>query len=251
MLEYFSMHALEVKNFTKRYGKNIAVDDLSFNVEPGEFFGLLGPNGAGKSTTIHATTGIARIVEGSITIFGIDVEKDYREARKKVGLSPQEFNIDIFAKVRDTLLFMGGFYGMKRKERNERVDELIAQFGLEDHANKKFQELSGGLKRRVILARALVHKPQLLILDEPTAGVDVELRHELWRHLQELNKEGMTIILTSHYLEEVELLCGRVAIMNHGKIAEIGSKEEFTRGGKSLEKRYLEITQKSDKEKIT
>ncbi|HET8574557.1 MAG TPA: ABC transporter ATP-binding protein [Candidatus Paceibacterota bacterium] len=240
------MHALEVKNFTKRYGKNLAVDDISFTVEPGEFFGLLGPNGAGKSTTIHAITGIARTSGGMIKVFGTDVESDYRDARRKVGLSPQEFNIDIFEKVRDTLTFVAGFYGMHGVERKKRVEEVIKRFGLEKHADKRFKELSGGLKRRVMLARALVHKPQLLILDEPTAGVDVELRHELWKHLQELNKEGMTIILTSHYLEEVELLCSRIAIINHGKIVKIGSKKDLLKDGKHLEELYLSITQSED-----
>lgn len=246
------MSALEVNNFTKTYGKgekeNVAVRDISFSVEEGEFFGLLGPNGAGKSTTIHAMTGIARVDQGELKVLGTDVVEDYRVARKKVGLAGQEFNIDIFEKVRDLLLFVAGYYGMSKDERKERVEKLLKQFNLVEHAEKKFQELSGGLKRRVMIARALVHDPPLLVLDEPTAGVDVELRHELWQYLRELNKAGKTVILTSHYLEEVELLCERIAIMSRGEIAAIGSKEEFTEGGKKLEEKYFELTSPDQRE---
>ena len=237
--------ALEIKNLRKVYNpSHLAVDDVSFSVAPGEFFGFLGPNGAGKSTTIHCITGIAAITSGTIKVFGYDVVEQYRDARKQIGLSPQEFNIDIFANVYDILDFVGGFYGMRKNERNGRIQELFKKFDLETHAKKEFRMLSGGLKRRVMLARAMIHNPPLLILDEPTAGVDVELRHQLWGYLQELNKEGKTIILTSHYLEEVELLCNRIAIINHGKIAAIGDKFEFIKEGKKLEHMYLEITKK-------
>src|SRR3989344_1720472 len=245
LLEYATMspmNALEISHLTKRYGLNIAVDDLSLSIKKGEFFGFLGKNGAGKSTTINAITGIARFDEGAINVFGVDVVKDYRNARKLVGLAPQEFNIDIFASPRKILHFMGGFYGMSRTIREPRINELLKRFDLESHAEKEFGMLSGGLKRRVLLARAMVHDPELLILDEPTAGVDVELRHELWGYLQELNEAGKTIILTSHYLEEVELLCSRIAIINKGKLVAIGDKSEFTSGGKRLEHRYLELT---------
>lgn len=234
--------ALEIKDFRKTYGNTVAVDGISFDIKPGEFFGFLGKNGAGKSTTIHAITGIARFQGGTIKIFGTDVVADYRNARKKVGLSPQEFNVDIFAKVIDILDCVAGYYGIPKIERQKRIAELIKRFGLEDHKNKKFQELSGGLKRRVLLVRALVHDPELIILDEPTAGVDVELRHELWDYLRDLNKAGKTILLTSHYLEEVELLCNRIAIINKGQIVAIGSKDEFTKDGKKLEDKYLELT---------
>ncbi|MBL7045844.1 MAG: ABC transporter ATP-binding protein, partial [Parcubacteria group bacterium] len=209
-----------------------------------EFFGFLGPNGAGKTTTIHSVTGIARFSEGSIKTFGIDVVEDYREARKKIGLSPQEYNVDIFATSRKIVDWVGGFYGMKKAEREERIGYLFDRFDLAEHADKKFKDLSGGLKRRVMLARAMVHDPELLILDEPTSGVDVELRHELWRFLQELNAEGKTILLTSHYLEEVEFLCKRIAIINHGKIVAIGDRSDFVGGEQTLEKRYLEIIKK-------
>ena len=239
------MDALSITNLRKVYKNGItAVDDISFTISKGEFFGFLGPNGAGKTTTIHCITGIAGFNKGVITTFGIDVVKDYREARKKIGLSPQEFNVDIFATTREIVSWMGGFYGMSKGERNKRIDFLFDRFGLTEHAEKKFMELSGGLKRRVMLARAMVHDPEFLILDEPTSGVDVELRHDLWRFLKELNEEGKTILLTSHYLEEVELLCSRIAIINRGKIVAIDKKEKFTHGGKTLEKKYLEIINK-------
>ncbi len=237
-----NLPALSIEHLSKRYGSQKAVDDVSFTVKRGEFFGFLGPNGAGKSTTIHLITGIARMQEGTIKVFGVDVDKDYRRARTHVGLSPQEFNIDIFEKVYNILDFMAGYYGLRKPEREKRIAMLLEQFDLVDHAKKEFRMLSGGLKRRVMLARAMVHDPELLILDEPTAGVDVELRHELWRYLRELNEAGKTILLTSHYLEEVELLCNRIGVINHGHLVEIGDKKDFVSGGKKLEERYLELT---------
>ncbi|OGZ53750.1 MAG: hypothetical protein A3H64_03165 [Candidatus Ryanbacteria bacterium RIFCSPLOWO2_02_FULL_45_11c] len=237
--------ALEIKNLRKTYNSTIAVNDISFTVKPGEFFGFLGPNGAGKTTTIHCITGIARITSGSIRVFGHDVVEDYREARKQVGLAPQEFNVDIFGRVWDILDYVGGFYGMRKHERKERIEHLLEQFDLTEHARKEFRMLSGGLKRRVMLTRAMVHNPPFLILDEPTAGVDVELRHMLWNYLRELNKEGKTILLTSHYLEEVELLCNRVAIIHKGSIAAIDDTSAFLKDGKRLEHMYLEITKKA------
>jgi ABC-2 type transport system ATP-binding protein len=238
-------HALEISNLTKRYGtSDPAVDNISLTVETGEFFGLLGPNGAGKTTTIHCATGIARFGEGVITTFGHDVVENYREARRQIGLSPQEYNVDLFERTWKILDWMGGFYGMRKDEREERIQYLLNRFDLVDHKDKQFRELSGGLKRRMMLARAMMHNPTLLILDEPTAGVDVELRHDLWRFLRELNEEGKTIILTSHYLEEVEMLCNRVAIINKGKIIADRPKEEYLRDGKNLEAMYLELTKK-------
>lgn len=238
------MNALEITNFTKRYGSNTAVDNISFQIKEGEFFGFLGRNGAGKTTTISCMTGISTITEGTIKVFGIDADKDYREARKLVGLSPQEFNIDIFAPAEKILWYVAGFYGMPKNKRAARMEELFDVFDLQDHRKKQFRQLSGGLKRRVMLARAMIHDPKLLILDEPTAGVDVELRHEMWKYLTKINKQGKTILLTSHYLEEVEMLCNRIGIIDHGKIVAIGDKSEFTDGGKTLEKRYLELTKK-------
>jgi ABC-2 type transport system ATP-binding protein len=226
----------------KRYGNSTAVDNLSLVIQPGEFFGFLGPNGAGKSSTIHCITGIAKITSGSIRVFGHDVDTDYRNARAQIGLAPQEANIDIFSEAWKILDYVAGYYGMPARERKTRIDELLERFELTSHRNKEFRALSGGLKRRVMLARAMVHNPPLLILDEPTAGVDVELRHELWKYLRELNKEGKTIILTSHYLEEVELLCERVAIINQGKVVADDRIQAFTKNGKRLEETYLKLT---------
>lgn len=236
------MKALEIKNLHKKYKNAVAVDGISFSVDKGEFFGFLGVNGAGKTTTIHCITGIATYTEGTILVGGEDVKGNYREARKKVGLSPQEFNVDIFSTTRKILDYMGGYYGMRKVEREQRINELLVQFDLLSHADKQFQWLSGGLKRRVMLARALMHDPEILILDEPTAGVDVEMRHDLWRYLQDLNKKGKTIFLTSHYLEEVERLCDRIAVIHKGKIIALDKKEVFLEGGKNLEERFLELT---------
>lgn len=235
--------ALSIKHLTKHYGKSLAVNDLSLTVEKGEFFSFLGPNGAGKTTTIQLITGIGRMEKGTIEVFGLDVVKDYRQARKKIGLSPQEFNVDFFATVTHILDINAGFYGIPDAQRKIRIKELLEQFNLTEHAGKRFNQLSGGLKRRVILARAMVNDPDLLILDEPTAGVDVNLRLELWDHLRNLNKAGKTIFLTSHYLEEVEALANRIAIINKGKIVKIGQKKEFLANGKKLEETYLKLTQ--------
>lgn len=237
------LSALSIVNLEKEYrGGTKAVDDISLEIPQGEFFGFLGPNGAGKSTTIHCITGIAKVTRGSIKIFGVDVVADYREARTRVGLAPQEFNIDPFINVHDLLDYVGGYYGVPFAVRTRRREELLTRFDLLSHREKPFRTLSGGLKRRVMLARALIHDPDLLIFDEPTAGVDVALRHDLWRYMRELNAAGKTIILTSHYLEEVEMLCNQIAIMNNGKIAVRGAKADFMKDGKRLEDVYLAVT---------
>ncbi len=238
-----SDNILIIDSLTKKYGEKTAVDNLSLTIRRGMFFGLLGPNGAGKSTTIKCITGIGKITSGKIIVDGLDVEKDYKQARGKVGLSPQDFNVDFFGRCEDILDYMAGYYGIPKAIRKERVEKLLTQFELQEHRTKKFDQLSGGLKRRLVLARALVNEPSLLILDEPTAGVDVEQRHALWKYLKELNENGTSIILTSHYLEEVEALCTDIAIINNGKIVASGTKEEFIKDGSSLEERYLEITQ--------
>ncbi len=235
--------ALDISHLRKVYKSGtVAVQDVTLSVQPGDFFGFLGPNGAGKSTTIHCVTGISNPTSGTIKIFGIDAVKDYREARKLVGLSPQEFNVDPFATARQIVDWMGGYFGMHKALRRERTQMLIERFDLVPHANKPFRELSGGLKRRVVLARAMVHDPQLLILDEPTAGVDVELRMDLWRYLQELNRDGKTIVLTSHYLEEIERLCRTIAIVAAGRIVRNGPKEDFFTEAGGLERAYLAAT---------
>lgn len=240
---------LEITNLTKKYDNKTAVDAISLSIPRGSFFGLLGPNGAGKSTIIHCITGIAQPSSGTILVDGTNVVEDYKQARTKVGLSPQEFNVDIFSTPRQLMDYMGGYYGIPKKVRTERIDALIERFDLKEHEDMKFQKLSGGLKRRAMLGRALVHTPDLLILDEPTAGVDVEQRHDLWKYLQEMNARGKTIILTSHYLEEIQHLCKDIAIINHGKIVAEGTKEDFMKDGKSVEQTYLEITRADNKSK--
>src|ERR1700761_6696330 len=235
--------ALSISNLRKVYrGGTVAVENLSLTIPEGEFFGFLGPNGAGKSTTIHCITGVAEPTSGKIEIFGIDAVKNYREARRLVGLCPQEFNVDPFATPSQIVDWMGGYFGMNAAARKKRVNELMERFELGPHLKKQFRQLSGGLKRRVVLARALVNDPKLLILDEPTAGVDVELRRVLWQYLAEINKDGKTILLTSHYLEEVERLCREIAIVNKGRIVQHGSKDEIAGGPGGLEQAYLVAT---------
>jgi ABC-2 type transport system ATP-binding protein len=235
--------ALSISHLHKVYRRGtVGVEDLSLEVAPGDFFGFLGPNGAGKTTTIHCVTGIAKPTSGRIEVFGIDAVTHYRDARRMIGLSPQEFNVDSFANPRNIVDWMGGYFGMTASERRVRVDMLLEKFDLTSHAKKSFRELSGGLKRRVMLARAMINDPALLILDEPTAGVDVELRRELWRYLQELNAEGKTIFLTSHYLEEVERLCRNIAIVSGGRIVRQGSKDELVAEPGGLEAAYLRAT---------
>ena len=232
--------ALEVKNLIKKYGDKVAVNDISFEVKRREFFGFLGPNGAGKTSTIASITGTAKITSGTIKVFGFDVVDDYRAARKSIGISPQEYNVDIFALPKDILYFVAGYFGLTKAERLKRIDVVVKDLGLENYMDKKFMELSGGYKRRVMLARAMVHDPDLLILDEPTAGVDVELRHDLWRILTDLNKKGKTILLTTHYLEEAQRLCDRIGIISGGKIVSLESKDELIKDGKSIEEHYLQ-----------
>jgi ABC-2 type transport system ATP-binding protein len=210
--------ALRVRDLCKRYGDFVAVDGISLDVEQGDFFGFLGPNGAGKTTTINAVVGLATISSGTIEVFGHDVVRDWREARRLIGLSPQEYNFDRYLSIRDVLLYQAGYYGLRGARLRARADELLERFGLSSKANDTFVKLSGGMKRRLTLARALIHEPQLLILDEPTAGVDVELRIELWSLLRDLNTAGSTIILTTHYLEEAESLCRNLAIIESGRL---------------------------------
>ncbi|MBI5230158.1 MAG: ABC transporter ATP-binding protein [Candidatus Magasanikbacteria bacterium] len=236
------MNAIEIEHFSKSYKGSVAVDDISFAVPQGEFFGFLGPNGAGKTTTINCLTGITGPTSGVLKLFGHDVVDDYRAARAQVGLSAQEFNVDFWAPVGRLLWYVAGFYGIPEKKRSARIDELLTIFDLKSHAKKPFRTLSGGLKRRVMIARAMIHNPPLLILDEPTAGVDIELRHDLWKYLRRINEEGKTILLTSHYLEEVELLCNHIAIIFGGTIIAIGDKSEFIQGGHTLEQKYLQLT---------
>ena len=238
------MNALDINGLTKRYATGVeALHDVSLQIPEGALFGLLGPNGAGKSTLIHCSTGLAVPTSGQIRIFGNDAITDYAEARRAVGLAPQELNVDYFLTIEETLDFHGGYFGMPKRERRERAEELLEQFSLSSKKNDRTRTLSGGMKRRLILARALMHRPRLLILDEPTAGVDVELRLELWHYVQQVNQEGTTILLTTHYLEEAEQLCDRIAFINEGEIVAEGSSGELAArfGVSSLEDAYLEL----------
>jgi ABC-2 type transport system ATP-binding protein len=239
-----SDRALHIEELTKRYPTGVeALHDVSLDVEGGEFFGLLGPNGAGKSTLIHCATGLAQPTSGTIRIFGHDAIADYGQARQAVGLAPQELNLDWFLTVEETLDYHAGYFGMPRRERRERARELLEIFSLEGKRNERTRTLSGGMKRRLILARALMHRPRLLILDEPTAGVDIELRLELWHYVQLINQEGTTILLTTHYLEEAEQLCDKIAFINEGEIVAQGSSAELaaTYGVANLEDAYLAL----------
>ena len=235
--------ALEVANLVKRYGDFTAVDGISFQVQEGEFFGLLGPNGAGKTTTINATVGLAKITSGSISLFGHDVVRDWRTARRQVGLAPQEYNFDRYLNIRDVLIFQAGYYGIRGKAVQQRADMLLERFDLASKAKQPYIKLSGGMKRRLTLARALIHEPRLVILDEPTAGVDVELRLELWSLLRELNTNGTTIILTTHYLEEAEELCDRIGIIQTGKLIALETTQKLIGDG-SLQDIFLELTRR-------
>ena len=220
-----------------------AVDDLTLDVPQGEFFGFLGPNGAGKTTTINAIVGLATIQGGSIEIFGHDVVREFRDARRLIGLSPQEYNFDRFLTVEEILVFQAGYYGVPAREARARTAELLKRFELTDKRRATPLELSGGMKRRLTLARALVHRPRLLILDEPTAGMDVELRLELWDFLRSINADGMTILMTSHYLEEVEMLCQRVGIIDEGRLVALENKAALlaSHGSASLQDIFLSL----------
>jgi len=236
--------ALHIENLVKRYPNGVeALRGVSIEIAPGDFFGLLGPNGAGKSTLIHCATGLAQPSGGAIEVFGHDAIHDYAEARQAVGLAPQEVNLDHFLTVAETLDFHAGYFGMAKRERRERAAELLDAFSLGAKADERTRTLSGGMKRRLILARALMHRPRLLILDEPTAGVDIELRLELWHYVQKINQEGTTILLTTHYLEEAEQLCGRIAFIADGQIAAQGSSHELANryGVPNLEDAYLAL----------
>ncbi len=208
--------ALDIHDLNKDYNGIAAVKELSFSITPGEIFGLLGPNGAGKSTTINMISGVTRVGRGQIRVFGYDNQKDYRITRRMVGVMHQEIVIDNFFTIDQALRFHAGYYGVPDDPNWRNL--LIDRLGLGPHLHKVMIKLSGGLKRRFMIAKAMIHKPQLLILDEPTAGVDVELRHSLWDFVREINDEGTTILLTTHYLEEAEQMCDRIGIMNHGRL---------------------------------
>ena len=231
------MSAIQVSNLDKRYPSTHALRGVNLTVEQGEFFGLLGPNGAGKTTLISILAGLVRPTSGSASIMGHDVVTDYRKARLALGVVPQEIVFDPFFSVRETLRIQSGYFGLRNND--AWVDELLEKLNLTDKANSNMRQLSGGMKRRVLVAQALVHRPPVIVLDEPTAGVDVELRQTLWQFIRELNSQGHTIVLTTHYLEEAETLCSRIAMLKNGQIVALDSTKNLLA---SFSDKYLQLT---------
>jgi ABC-2 type transport system ATP-binding protein len=236
--------ALKVEKLTKTYSNGLlALDGISLEVQAGRFFGLLGPNGAGKTTLINSVVSLARPDSGRVEVFWWDAHREFREARRMIGVSPQEMNLDKFLTVEEVLLYHAGYYGVEKRKARERTEELLERFGLVGKRKDRVNTLSGGMKRRVMFARALMHDPELLFLDEPTAGVDIELRYSLWEYIRELNRGGLTILLTTHYLEEAEELCEEIALINDGKVAaqdtSAGLKARYE--ARSVEEVYLKV----------
>lgn len=223
------MSAVSFQNVSKTFatarGELHALKGVSFDIEPGEFFGLLGPNGAGKTTLISILAGLSRASSGRVLVHGADVQADFAQARRRLGVVPQELVFDPFFNVREALRFQSGYFGIQRND--DWIDELLAGLGLTDKANANMRQLSGGMKRRVLVAQALVHKPPVIVLDEPTAGVDVELRQTLWAFVSRLNKQGSTVLLTTHYLEEAEALCNRIAMLKLGQVVALDKTSEL------------------------
>ena len=220
--------AIQIKDLKKSYKELHALKGVNINIPKGEFFGLLGPNGAGKTTTINILTGLVFKNSGNCFVFGKDTVDDYRYTRSKIGIAAQELSVDWFFSIEKLLFFQAGYYGINRTDAKNKIEQLLKKLGLDKKKNARLRQLSGGMKRRFQIAKALVHDPDILILDEPTAGVDVELRHELWNYLKELHNNGKTILLTTHYIEEAELLCDNVSIIDEGKILKEGSPKNLT-----------------------
>ena len=233
------MPAISFQSISKAYAspkgppgsKFLAVDQVSLDIEQGEFFGLLGPNGAGQTTMISMLAGLTRPSAGSVSVLGSDVQRDYAQARRKLGVVPQELVFDPFFNIREALRIQSGYFGVRNNE--AWIDELLESLGLADKANANMRQLSGGMKRRFLVAQALVHKPPVIVLDEPTAGVDVELRQTLWQFIAKLNKQGHTVLLTTHYLEEAEALCGRIAMLKSGRIVALDHTSELLKAASS------------------
>ncbi|MGA9140679.1 MAG: ABC transporter ATP-binding protein [Methanocella sp.] len=226
-------NAISVSGLTKTFDKLVAVDHVDLDIGEGEFFGLLGPNGAGKTTLIRMLVGLCIPTSGKATILGRDIVTDPYGARELIGVVPQDFNFDDNLTAKDILTYHAGYYGMPKKEREERADELLAFLEIGDKAHTTCTKLSGGMKRRLLIGRALMTRPQVLFLDEPTTGVDVQLRHSLWDMFRKMKGSGTTIILTTHYIEEADSLCDRVAIMDHGRIIALGTPEELKKTSSS------------------
>ena len=242
------MPAISFQSVTKTYSgaraQVTALDDVSFDIEPGEFFGLLGPNGAGKTTLISVLAGLTRATRGHVSVLGHDVVSDYAAARMSIGVVPQELVFDPFFSVREALRIQSGYFGVRSAKAADKrandawIDELLANLGLSDKADANMRQLSGGMKRRVLVAQALVHRPPVIVLDEPTAGVDVELRQTLWQFIARLNKEGHTVLLTTHYLEEAEALCGRIAMLKLGRVVALDRTSALLAGRASTMLRF-------------
>ena len=233
------MSAISFQSVSKAYpsprgpkgGTFLALEGVSLDIEEGEFFGLLGPNGAGKTTMISILAGLSRATAGRVRVLGSDVQADFASARRKLGVVPQELVFDPFFNVREALRIQSGYFGVQNND--AWIDELLDSLGLTDKANANMRQLSGGMKRRVLVAQALVHKPPVIVLDEPTAGVDVELRQTLWQFIAKLNKQGSTVLLTTHYLEEAEALCGRIAMLKTGRIVALDKTSELLKAASS------------------
>ena len=233
------MPAISFQSVSKAYPSSrasrdttfLALDTVSLDIEQGEFFGLLGPNGAGKTTLISILAGLTRATQGRVLVLGSDVQTDYAAARRKLGVVPQELVFDPFFNVREALRIQSGYFGVKNND--AWIDELLSSLGLADKAQANMRQLSGGMKRRMLVAQALVHKPPVIVLDEPTAGVDVELRQTLWHFIAKLNKQGHTVLLTTHYLEEAEALCGRIAMLKSGRVVALDRTSELLKAASS------------------
>ncbi|SFN96784.1 ABC-2 type transport system ATP-binding protein [Formivibrio citricus] len=235
------MSAIVFDRICKQFGSFSALDEVSFRVEQGDFFALLGPNGAGKTTLISILGGLARATSGTATVMGYDVVQDYRAARSAIGIVPQELVFDPFFTVRETLRFQSGYFGIRHND--DWIDEILLNIGLAEKADTNMRKLSGGMKRRVMVAQALVHRPPVIVLDEPTAGVDVELRQSLWAFIRRLNEAGHTIVLTTHYLEEAETLCNRIAMLKQGRLIALEDKDTLMGHGSARSLRIVTTAQ--------
>ena len=233
--------AISIQGLTKFYKKFKALDDVTFQVKRGDFFAFLGPNGAGKTTTINVLTGLSNFQSGDVRVFGYDTTSEYMNTRRLIGLCAQESNFDPFLTIYQLLVYQAEYFGLPPWQAKRRANELLDRFQLSEKRNCKHRALSSGMKKRLLLCRALIHDPEILILDEPTSGCDLELKFLIWDYLAQLNKEGKTIFLTTHYMQEAEKLCKTIGIINHGKIVKIGDKKDVLQD-KSLEDVFLEIT---------
>ena len=233
--------AISINRLTKFYKKFKALDDVTFQVKRGDFFAFLGPNGAGKTTTINVLTGLSNFQSGDVRVFGYDTTSEYMNTRRLIGLCAQESNFDPFLTIYQLLVYQAEYFGLPPWQAKRRANELLDRFQLSEKRNCKHRALSSGMKKRLLLCRALIHDPEILILDEPTSGCDLELKFLIWDYLAQLNKEGKTIFLTTHYMQEAEKLCKTIGIINHGKIVKIGDKKDVLQD-KSLEDVFLEIT---------